>query len=388
MKFFMHYESIQTLVIGGGVIGLAVARALALSSRQVVLIEKEKDLGQHSSARNSEVIHAGIYYSTNSLKAQLCVQGKRLLYDYLHTRALPYKRIQKIITSTHINEETQLFKIYQQAQMNGIRDLQRLSAQQVHKLEPHVSCTAGILSPSTGILDSHAYMKSLKREYNQAQGIILTQTQLIQVTILDHGYLCTIQEVVTEYRYQIYCQELINCAGLWAHEIAKCCHPKADYIPDFTYAKGHYVNYHGPSPTQRLIYPIPEKGGLGIHLTLDLAGKTRFGPNVEWVEEINYHPMPTSNLIFFHTAIQKYLPHIRLIDLSVDYCGIRIKNKVVDHSYKKVENTPSDFKILQYSQHRHLGLIHLLAIESPGLTASLAIAHRVKQLLNRDRSYQ
>ena len=386
----MLYESIETLVIGGGVIGLAVARSLAMNQqqenqrqmrqRQVVVVEKEDTLAQHSSSRNSEVIHAGIYYPSSSLKAKFCLKGRELLYDYLAQHKIPHKKIQKLIISTHEDEEALLDAIYQQGLQNQVVDLQKISSYSASQLEPNITCTEAILSPSTGILDSHQYLKSLQRDVVHNQGIILLQHHVIAIDIVSDGYLCTIQGNTHHKAYQIHCQELVNCGGLWAHDLAHMCHDHSSfpYIPRKKYAQGYYLRYRGPQLSQRLIYPLPEIGGLGIHLTLDLQGNTRFGPNVEWVDEIDYsHTMQTPKSEF-HRAIRKYIPNIRLDDLSMDYCGIRIKNDVLPHSV-------SDFTILDSHIHQHKGLVHLLAMESPGLTASLAIADEITQRLNQDK---
>jgi L-2-hydroxyglutarate oxidase LhgO len=360
-------EKVDCIVVGAGVVGLAVARALAMAGREVLILEKAESFGTETSARNSEVIHAGIYYPQGGLMARFCVAGRKALYDYLTERGLPHKRCGKLIVATNAAELEQLAGIRARAAANGVDDLELLSAAQALALEPALACTGALLSPSTGIIDSHAYMLSLLGEAEAHGTVLACQTPVL-------GGRVTLQGIEVEAGgaepMRLRAKLFINAAGLGAPALARRIEGfPPERIPGTWWAKGNYFTLAGRSPFARLIYPVPVPGGLGTHLTLDLAGQARFGPDVEWVEEIDYQVDPRRG-DGFTAAIRRYWPDLPDEALQPAYSGIR--PKIVP------PGAPGqDFMIEGPGQHGIAGLVNLFGIESPGLTSSLAIAGHV-----------
>ncbi len=356
--------------MGAGVVGLACARAIAKSGREVVVLEAEPRIGEHCSGRNSEVIHAGIYYPENSLKAQLCVEGREMLYAYLQRRGIGHRRLGKLIVATSEAEVGVLEKYQQHAVANGVCDLEYLDRQQLRQLEPQLRALAGLHSPSTGIIDSHDYMLSLQGELEAAGGLLAFRSRVSQVRSDAAGF----QVQLDSGDDTIGCRWLVNSAGLGAWQLAEAmeAYPR-DKLPGRYYARGHYMTYSGAVPFRKLVYPLPEAGGLGIHLTLDMAGSARFGPDVQWVEQVSYR-FDQDLAEKFATAIRAYWPDLDADRLQPGYAGVRPK-------ITGPGEAQADFIIQHQADHGLAGAIHLFGIESPGLTASLAIGDRVLKLL-------
>ena len=365
-------EQVSAVVIGAGVVGLAVARAIAnelansQSAADVFVLERASSIGTETSSRNSEVIHAGIYYPQNSLKAKLCVQGKELLYSYLGQRGLPHKRLGKLIVATNAAQDQMLKAIKEKAELNGVMDLELLTQNQAIAIEPELFCTSALLSPSTGILDTHSYMLSLQGDFENAGGTVVFQTEVVGAECTEKG-IC----IKTNTGDSLLAKWVVNCAGLHAPNLAKLFSGSDDSnLPNAYYAKGNYFLLQGKSPFQRLIYPVPEAAGLGVHLTLDLGGQVKFGPDVEWVEDAASLSVNPARGERFYEAVRSYWPGLKDGSLIPGYAGIRPKINA--------SNEPSaDFKISDHKEHKIPGLIHLLGIESPGITSSLAIANEV-----------
>ena len=360
-------ESVEIVVIGGGIVGVAVARALALRGREVVLLEAERTLGAHTSSRNSEVIHAGIHYPTASLKAELCVSGKVRLYEYCRQHGIPHRRIGKLVVASGA-QVAELETIRQKAAQNGVHDLEWLGQEQLHRLEPAVSADAGLFSPSTGIVDSHELLSSLRRDAEHAGALAVPATPVLAGKVTECGVQLT---VGGQDPARIHCSALVNAAGLFAQRVSRSIEglPR-EGIPAGYMAKGHYFLLSGRSPFEHLVYPVPEPGGLGIHVTLDLAGQARFGPDVTWVDSIDYR-FEESRVVDFYRAVRGYYPALADGTLLPGYTGIRPK-------LAPPGAPPADFVIQGPSTHR-LPIVSLYGIESPGLTAALALADRVAQ---------
>jgi L-2-hydroxyglutarate oxidase LhgO len=360
-------DKLDCVVVGAGVVGLAVARSVARSGRQVVVLDAESQIGTHSSSRNSEVIHAGIYYPEKSLKARLCVRGREMLYRYCETHGIAHQRIGKLIVATGEAELPKLDALRQQAALNGVDDLQFITAEEARKIEPNVESVGALLSPSTGIVDSHALMTALQAELEESDGVVVLNSRVSNVNPFEDG----IEFQVGDERFE--CVTLINSAGLGAVELMSDALCLADNAPTMHLAKGHYFSYQGKSPFGHLIYPLPSGGGLGIHATNDLAGVARFGPDVIWVDSLDYE-FDESRKADFVAAIKNYFPDLDADRLIPGYTGIRPKLHGPD------EPAP-DFLIQGERDHGVRGLVNLMGIESPGLTASLAIAEHVYGLL-------
>lgn len=367
----MELERLDVAVIGAGVIGLAVARALALAGREVTVLESEPGIGVHTSSRNSEVIHAGIYYPTGSLKARLCVAGRTALYGYCEAREVGHARLGKIIVAVHDEEIAALERIKAQAEANGVHDLKWLDVAEVRSLEPAVTCVRGLLSPSTGIVDSHGLMNAFRLDAERAGAHVVVSTPIVSGEVHDDGI---VLRTGGSDPTKVLCRSVVNCAGLWAQEIARRIEGlPASSIPQGWYAKGHYFVLSGKSPFSRLVYPIPVAGGLGVHVTMDLAGQARFGPDVSWVESIDYG-FDETRAASFYPAIRTYFPALAEGALEPGYTGIRPK-------LSPAGAPAHDFVVQGPGDHRVPGLVNLYGIESPGLTASLALADQVKALL-------
>jgi L-2-hydroxyglutarate oxidase LhgO len=362
---------VDCAVIGAGVVGLAVARALAMRGREVVVLEAEEAFGTHTSSRNSEVIHAGIYYPTGSLKARFCVAGRRALYQYCAEHAVAHRRIGKVIVATDAAQLDTLESYRHQGELNGVDDLAPLSVRQVHELEPHVKAVAGFLSPSTGIIDSHGLMLAYLGDAED-HGAALALASPVRAGEADASGI--VLEVGGAQAVTLRCRIVVNSAGFHAQAVARSIRGvPITSIPPTHYAIGHYYTLAGRSPFARLIYPVARRDWLGVHVTIDLAGQVKFGPDFGWIDRIDYR-FDESRGAAFYKAIRDYYPGLPDGALQPGYTGIRSKI----HG----PNTPApDFVIQGPAEHGVPGLVNLFGIESPGLTSSLAIAEYVANLL-------
>jgi L-2-hydroxyglutarate oxidase LhgO len=359
----------DAIVIGAGVIGLAIARELAMSGQQVLILEAASRAGTETSARNSEVIHAGLYYPTNSLKARFCVEGRQQLYTFCTEHGVATRRVGKLIVATTGDEDAKLRAIHGQAIANGVHDLEWLTSKQVSSLEPAIRCTAALLSPSTGILDVPGYMLALQASAERFGTTLAFQTSFVNAKERDGLF-----EVSTRGKdgetSRLKCRTLVNCAGHGAHNVAaSIAGLNFDLLPPRFLAKGSYCSLSGQTPFNHLIYPVPVSGALGIHATLDMAGAVRFGPDIEWLDALDYS-LPEGIAGKFVGAVKSYWPDVEMRRLSPSYCGIRPKIHGPDESF-------ADFSIEFKDRHGVAGLVNLFGIESPGITASLAIARYV-----------
>ncbi|MGY8627520.1 NAD(P)/FAD-dependent oxidoreductase [Chromobacterium violaceum] len=354
-------ERVECVVIGAGVVGLAVARALAQAGREVVIVEAEPAMGLHASSRNSEVIHAGLYYPAGSLKARLCVAGRDALYRYCAERAIPHRRLGKLIVASRESQLAKLAALEAQARANGVADIRRLTASEARALEPALDCAAALLSPSTGIVDSHALMLSLLADAEAAGA------QLALASPVEGGEVTPDGVALRVAGMALLAKRVVNAAGLFAPDVARAIAGlRADSIPQARYARGVYVSLQGRAPFSRLVYPLPEAGGLGSHLTLDLAGQARFGPDVEWVDGVDYRVDP-ARADAFYRAVRAWWPQLPDGALAPGYAGIRAK-------IAGPGEPDADFVIQGPAVHGAPGLVNLFGIESPGLTSCLAIA--------------
>jgi L-2-hydroxyglutarate oxidase LhgO len=366
-------DRVECVVIGAGVIGLAVARRLAQAGREVIVLEAAEGIGTVTSSRNSEVIHAGIYYKAGSLMARMCVAGKKALYAYCADHGVPHRNCGKLIVATTPKETEKLQSIRAHAAANGVGDMQTLSGEAARALEPALNCDAALLSPSTGIIDSHAYMLSLRGDAEAAGAAFAFYTPLLRAKAVAGKFEL---DAGGEAPMTLECRLLINAAGLDAPATAGHIEGMpSDIIPQAYLAKGNYFSCSARAPFSRLIYPVPEPGGLGVHLTLDMAGQARFGPDVEWVDQIDYAVDP-ARAERFYPAIRKYWPTLPDGALMPSYSGMR--PKIVPPAVAS-----QDFLIQGRGGHGVDGLINLFGIESPGLTSSLAIADHVGELTER-----
>jgi L-2-hydroxyglutarate oxidase LhgO len=384
-------DQVDVVVVGAGVVGLAVARALALAGREVMVIEKEATIGQGVSSRNSEVVHGGLYYPTGSLKAKLCVRGKEMLYAYCAERGLPIQNCGKLIVATDDSQLGKLAQIEAQAVANGV-PVERLTREQARSLEPQLECIAALHSPTTGIVSSHDLMTSLQGDLENSGGMVALATEVESITFLGQksplessvaGVLyarSAIEIGANAERVEIGFQLLINAAGLYAPQLAQRIKGlAAEHVPQAHYAKGNYYSLSGKAPFKRLIYPIPEPGGLGVHITIDLGGQAKFGPDVQWLEgitdpnKIDYSVDPR-RADAFYAEVRKYWPGLQDGQLTPSYSGVR--PKIV------AANEPAaDFVIQGAAVHGLPGLVNLFGIESPGLTSSMAVGEYVVDLL-------
>jgi len=359
----------DAVVIGAGVVGLAVARALARTGREVVVLEAEPGIGMHTSSRNSEVIHAGLHYPPGSLKARLCVAGRRALYSYAAEKGIEHRRTGKLIVATSDAERPALDGCLQRAVACGVEGVELIDAAQTRALEPEVRAVAALFSRETGIIDSHGLMAALRRDAQEAGAMVALRTRVLGGAV---GGACI--ELRTSGGMSLRCAVAINAAGLWAQQVARSLDGvPASAVPPCHYAKGHYFSLSGRAPFRHLVYPVAVPGGLGIHLTLDLAGQARFGPDVEWVDRIDYQ-VDESRAPAFEAAIRRYWPALPDGALRPGYTGIRPK-------LGPAGSPAQDFVIQGPADHGVPGLVNLFGIESPGLTASLAIAGEVLKAL-------
>jgi L-2-hydroxyglutarate oxidase LhgO len=358
------------MVIGAGVIGLAAARALARDGRTVMILERERHFGMHTSSRNSEVIHAGVHYPQGSLKARTCVSGRELLYRYCSERGIAHRRCGKFIVATSAEQLSELHAIESQARGNGVTDLEWLDRVEARRCEPALSCEAALASSSSGIIDAHAYLLSLLADAEARGAQIAYGAAVTSLRPTAHGIdICIESEPQPVLRAQI----VVNSAGLDAHRVAQSIDGfPASHIPEVRYAKGSYFALAGSAPFGRLIYPVPESGGLGIHMTVDLAGQARFGPDVEWVDHVDY-AVDAARAAQFYGAIRRYWPTLADGQLSPAYAGIRPK-------LVRRGEAAADFCISGPADHGVVGVVNLFGMESPGLTASLALADRIASI--------
>ena len=367
-------EQLDCVVAGAGVIGLAVARALALAGREVVILEAADAFGTETSARNSEVIHAGIYYPAGSLMARFCVAGREALYAYCRERGLPHRNCGKLIVATSREELERLPEIAGRAAANGV-ELRQISAAEALALEPALATTGALLSPSTGIVDSHAYMLSLLGDAENAGAALVLNSPVIRGKTDGDGI---VLDVGGADPMTLRCRTLVNAAGLDAPVLATAIEgmPPA-LVPTRYFAKGNYFSLVGKAPFSRLIYPVPVKGALGVHLTLDMAGQARFGPDIEWVDRIDYEVDPR-RAESFYAGVRRYYPDLADGALLPAYSGMR--PKIVPP-----EIASQDFMVQGSDTHGVTGLINLFGIESPGLTSSLALADHVRDMAGEPR---
>lgn len=367
----MAEAAVECVVIGAGVVGLAVARALARSGREVLVLEKERWIGSDTSSRNSEVIHAGLYYPKDSLKAVLCLEGRHALYAYCGEHGVPHKRLGKLLVACRDEEIGSLEGVWAKAGANGVDDLQWLSAAEAKALEPNLTCVKALLSPSTGIVDSHALMLACQGDAEAAGAVLALRAPVLRGRVEERGF---VLEVGGDEPMRLRVEVLVNSAGLYAPTLARqIAGIPAATIPTAYYCRGVYFSLSGRAPFAHLIYPVPEAAGMGVHLTLDMAGQARFGPDTEWIDGIDYSVDPRRGDRFY-AAIRTYWPALPDGALQPGYAGVRPK-------ISGPKDRTADFAIQGPAVHGIPGLVNLYGIESPGLTASLAIAERVVPLL-------
>ncbi len=366
-------EQVDCVVVGAGVVGLAVARALALQGREVLALEAANAIGTATSSRNSEVIHAGIYYAPGSLKATLCVQGRALLYDYCRERGISHRRCGKLIVATNPAQVAQLQGIAGQALRNGVADLVMLSADEARQLEPQLVCEAALLSPSTGIVDSHGLMLALLGDLENAGGVLALNSPLEDALVSSSGI-----ELHAADGTRLQAKTVVNAAGLHAPALAaRFDGLEPQFVPQAFYAKGNYFTLATRAPFSHLIYPVPQAAGLGVHLTLDLGGQAKFGPDVQWVESPDDLTVDPARGDGFYAEVRKYWPGLPDGALLPGYAGIRPKISGPGEPAR-------DFMIHGPSVHGVPGLVNLFGIESPGLTSCLAIGDMVAKQLGSD----
>lgn len=357
----------ECVVAGAGVVGLAIARALALQGIEVLVLEAENAFGTHTSSRNSEVIHAGIYYPAGSLKALTCVSGKALLYDYCRARRVDFRQTGKLIVATR-DEQVETLKAYQsQGKSNGVYDLEIIGQEKLRQMEPEVRGVAALWSPSTGIVDSHGLMLSLLGDFENAGGTLVLRSAIRGFRQVENGF--EIEVETGEALTKLHSRMLVNSAGHGAIALAKTC--QAEPLPVNYYTAGHYFSYPGKSPFNHLVYPVADSGSLGLHGTLDLTGQLKFGPDVVWREALDYRfDSEDSRRIYFENSIRDYYPGLDVKRLQPGYVGVRPRVSGPDEPAR-------DFIISGPQSQRMRGLVQLFGIESPGLTACLAIANEV-----------
>ncbi len=366
-------ERIGCAVIGAGVVGLAVARALAMAGHDVIVIEKEQWIGSETSSRNSEVIHAGLYYATDSNKARLCVKGRDMMYEYCESHGIAYKNCGKLIVATNDEQLPLLDGIKNKAAENGVTNLVFKSPEEVTEIEPNVACTGALWSPSSGLVDSHGLMLGFQGDAEDHGAMIAFNAPVLSGEVRDDGILL---RVGGEAPMELLCDNLVNAAGLYAQPISHAIDGvPTQSIPGQYFARGVYFTLSGGKPPfTRLIYPVPDPaGGLGVHATVDLGGQVKFGPDVEWIDEIDYTVDPARGERFYD-AVRKFWPGLPDGALQPGYAGVRPKIHAKGSQW-------ADFMIQGPEVHGIKGLVNLYGIESPGLTSSMAIAEDVSALL-------
>jgi len=371
-------DEVECVVVGAGVGGLATARALALAGQHVLVLERAHTIGFETSSRNSEVIHGGLYYPAGSLKARCCVIGRERLYPYCRNNGIPHAQIGKLIVAAKEDEIAGVERIAETARMNGVDDLQWLTATQAQCLEPELDCVAALLSPSTGIIDSHALMLAFQGEAEAAGAMVVLRTPVLSGGVRADGFDLAIGG---DEPTCIRCRCLVNAAGLYAPALAQAIDgvPR-ETIPPAYFCRGVYFSLAGQAPFRRLVYPVPPPGGLGVHITVDLAGQARFGPDVEWISEVDYPVDPVRGDAFY-AAIRTYWPGLRDGALQPGYAGVRPK-------ISGPKEPAADFVVQGPKTHGVPGLINLYGIESPGLTASMPLADEVVRQLTLSATEQ
>jgi L-2-hydroxyglutarate oxidase LhgO len=365
-------DEVEVVVVGAGVIGLAAARALALEGHEVIVLERADGIGSETSSRNSEVIHGGLYYPPGSLKATSCVAGRQRLYAYCREHGVPHAALGKLIVATEESEIPGVEKIDAAARANGVGNLEWLSASEARRLEPELHCVAALLSPSTGIIDSHALMLAYQGEAEAAGAFVAFRSPVLSGLVLGDGFELAVGGVDPT---RIRCRILVNAAGLFAPSLARTIDGVPPHsIPPAYFCRGVYFTLSGKTPFRHLIYPVPVPGGLGVHITLDLAGQARFGPDVEWIDRVDYAVDPRRG-DGFYAAVRRYWPGLRDGALQPGYAGIRPKISGPDEP-------AADFIVQGPGEHGIPGLVNLYGIESPGLTASLPLADEVLKNLS------
>lgn len=368
-------ERVDCLVVGAGVVGLAIARRLAMAGREVLVLEATEGIGNGASSRNSEVIHAGIYYPPGSLKAQVCVQGRHKLYRYCRERGIPHQRIGKLIVATHEDQTQQLAKYKAQAELNGVEGLRWVSADEAREMEPEVIFAAAVHSPSSGIIDSHSLMLALQGDAENAGATCVFNSPVEGGRA--HGDFITL-DVGGSDPMSIDCGTVINAAGLTAPQLAaRISGVLAHTVPKTHYAIGHYFALSGKPPFSRLVYPVARSDWLGVHVTVDLSGRVKFGPDFNWIDDIDYR-FDYSLEPAFYEAIRRYYPGLKDGALTPDYTGIRAK-------ITGPGEPPADFVVHGVETHGIPGLVNLFGIESPGLTSSMALADHVAGMIGIDQ---
>ncbi|MDB5732209.1 MAG: FAD-dependent oxidoreductase [Variovorax sp.] len=363
-------EEIECVVIGAGVVGLAVARAIALQGREVLVLEAEGAIGSGISSRNSEVIHAGLYYTPGSLKARFCLEGRQALYAYAAQRGVPHRRCGKLIVATSQAQVARLEAILANARVCGVDDLAWMSGEEARALEPQLACVAALHSPSTGIVDSHALMLSLQGDLEDAGGIVVLKCPVARAECAQEAIV-----LIAEDGTALRCRSVVNAAGLGAPSLARRFdNLSPGFVPREHWAKGSYFVLPGRAPFRHLIYPVPEAAGLGVHLTLDLGGQARFGPDVQWVESPDDLVVEGARAAAFEAEVRQYWPTLPTAALQPGYAGIRPK-------ISGPGEPAADFWVQGPREHGVPGLVNLFGIESPGLTASLALGQHVASLL-------
>jgi L-2-hydroxyglutarate oxidase LhgO len=362
----------NTLVIGAGVIGLACAAAIARRGGAVMVVEAEGAIGTGISSRSSEIVHGGMYYAPDTLKARHCLRGRRMLYEYAEQHGIRYQKIGKLIVANNERERDKIEEIYAQGVANHVEGIELIGGATAKLIEPNLRCLAAVLSPESGIIDSYQLMLSLRGELEDHGGMIGFHTRIQQLVAHKDGWTAVYQDDNGGGRLDV--KRVINAAGLGAQKIARYTqgYPHAR-IPELHMAKGQYFSCKGKPPFSRLVYPAPVDGGLGVHLTFDLDGRMKFGPDVEWVDEENYE-VDASRVGYFYARIRTYWPDLPEGALTPDYAGIRPK-------LTGPNEPPCDFIIDGPEDHELKGLVHLFGIESPGLTACLSIARRVAKII-------
>ena len=364
-------EHADCIVVGAGVIGLACARALAAAGLQTIVLESESRIGSGVSSRSSEVIHGGMYYPHDSLKARMCVQGRQMLYEYLGERGLPHRRLGKLIVAVDEAQLGQLDELRRRGLANGVERLELLDAARAIALEPALRCRGALHSPDTGVVDSHALMLSLSGDLEARGGAVALRSPLRRALRQDGAWRLTTGSGET---FEIACDVLVNAAGLSAQGVAAAVEPyPGERIPPLRLARGNYFSLAQRAPFQRLIYPIPADGGLGVHLTLDLGGAARFGPDVEWIDAVDFNVDPR-RADSFYPSIRTYWPQLPDGALQPAYAGIRPKLSGPGQPAR-------DFVIDGPDQHGLPGLVQLFGFESPGLTSALAVGRHVSRML-------
>jgi L-2-hydroxyglutarate oxidase LhgO len=363
-------DQVDGVVIGAGVVGLAVAKTLIEAApanrREWLVLEAADAIGTGTSSRNSEVIHAGIYYPTGSLKAQLCLQGREMLYAYAAERGIAHRRCGKLIVATHEAQLAQLKAIQAKAHANGVTDVMWLSAEEAQAMEPALSCVAALHSPSTGILDSHGLMLSLQGDFENAGGAVALQSPVASAQCVSDGIVLHMADGT-----ELLARQVVNAAGLLAPQLAqRFAGLDAQHVPRAFFAKGNYFTLSGKSPFSRLIYPVPEAAGLGVHLTLDLGGQAKFGPDVQWVDSPDDLAVSAEHEASFYREVRHYWPALPDGALQPGYAGIRPK-------ISGPGEPAADFVVQGPDVHGVRGLVNLFGIESPGLTSCLAIGRAV-----------